>query len=382
MTQRPIYLDYNATTPIDPEVVEAMRPYLEEHFGNPSSSHAYGRLAREAVQQAREQVAELIGAAPDEIVFTSGGSEANNMVIKGVVARSPGQRCRLVTSAVEHPAVLEPCLALEELGHQVEILPVDRYGWLDPQRLTSVSERGTVLVTLMHANNEVGTIQSVGEVAEWAHARGISVHTDAAQSIGKLAVSVDELGVDFLSLAGHKFYAPKGVGALYIRRGQKLPPLIHGAAHEDGRRAGTENVLLVVGLGKAAELARQRLERTATHSAAMRDRLWSRLKERLDDLAWNGKREACLPNTLSVAIKGTMASKLIERIGSEVAASAGSACHAEGAAVSTVLWAMGFSVERAVSTLRLSVGRSTTPREIDRAAEVISREVRAARAGG
>ncbi|MFV1959795.1 MAG: cysteine desulfurase family protein, partial [Planctomycetota bacterium] len=273
MSERPIYLDHNATTPIDPAVAEAMLPFLHEHFGNPSSGHVFGHRTREAVENAREHVAALLGAAPEEIVFTSGGTESNNTVLKGVARAAGGRRGHFVTSAVEHPAVLEPCRALEREGFDVTVVPVDRCGRVDPQQVEDAIRDDTLLVSVMHANNEVGTIQPIREIAERAHARGVLVHTDAAQSVGKIPVGVDDLGVDFLSVAGHKLQAPKGVGALYVRRGREIPPLIHGATHEGGRRAGTENVLEIVGLGRAAQVAAREGERTTAHLRALRDRL-------------------------------------------------------------------------------------------------------------
>jgi cysteine desulfurase len=274
MTTGPVYLDFNATTPIDPAVAEAMLPYLHGHFGNPSSSHAYGLEARSAVETARRQVAGLIGARPEEIVFTSGGSESNNMAIFGV-ARSQRQRGRhIITSAVEHPAVIEPCRALQEQGFRLTVLPVDARGRVDPRDVERAIEPGTILISIMHANNEVGTIQPIAEIASLARQHDIAFHTDAAQTVGKIPVDVEALGVDLLTIAGHKLYAPKGIGALYLRTGHDLPRLIHGAAHEGGRRAGTESVLLIVGLGRACELAAARLAATMEQTRQLRDRLW------------------------------------------------------------------------------------------------------------
>ena len=252
---QPIYLDYNATTPLDPAVSEAMQPFLREHFGNPSSAHAYGRTTQDAVERSRRQVGDLLGAAPHEIVFTSGGSEASNLALKGVafpgLFGSHAGAVHVITSAVEHPATLQPCAFLGRLGCRVTILPVDRYGVVDLDALRQALRRPTLLVSIMHANNEVGTLQPIREIAALAHAAGALVHTDAAQSAGKMWVNVGELGVDLLTLAGHKLYAPKGVGALYVRDGVGLEPLLHGAGHESGRRAGTESVLLDVALGAA-----------------------------------------------------------------------------------------------------------------------------------
>ena len=375
MASDPIYLDYNATTPIDPEVAAAMLPYLHRHFGNPSSSHAYGITASEAVISARLQVAELLGATPEEVVFTGGGTESNNMVIQGLARRLASQGRHIITSSVEHPAVLEPCYALEKDNFCVTILPVDGEGRVSPETVAQAVTSETTLISIMHANNEVGTIQPIAEIAAVAREHGILLHTDAAQSVGKIPVRPDELGVDFLSLAGHKLYAPKGVGALYIRSGRHLDRLIHGASHESGRRAGTENVLGIVGLGKACEIAGDSLEAGSAHSRALRDHLWQGLSSRLTDLRRNGDPEACLPNTLSVSFRGIDATALLTEIGDRVAASAGAACHSEGVEVSTVLTAMQVPLDYAMGTVRFSVGRPTTDREVATAVRVVTEAV-------
>jgi cysteine desulfurase NifS/selenium donor protein len=370
-----IYLDYNATTPIDPAVAEAMLPFLHKHFGNPSSTHPYGLTARKAIDAARRQVADLLGARPEEIVFTSGGSESNNTVIKGVTAAMRERGRHIIASAVEHPAVIEPCQALEAEGYQVTYLPVDAKGRVDPRDVARAITPQTILVTVMHANNEVGTVQPIAEIAALARRNGIAMHTDAAQSVGKIPVRVDELGVDFLSVAGHKLYAPKGVGALYIRSGRTLPKLVHGAGHESNRRAGTENVLEIVGLGKAAELAAERLEETGRHTRTLRDRLHAALEERLGPVRVNGDPEGGLPNTLSVCFAGVDASTLLAEVGDRVAASAGAACHAEGVDLSTVLQAMRVPVREAMGTVRFSVGRGTTERDVEEAATIVAKAV-------
>jgi selenium donor protein len=321
-------------------------------------------------------VADLIGARPEEIVFTSGGSEANNTVISGVARLLRSRGRHVVTSAVEHPAVLEPCAALEAEGFRVTLVPVDGAGRVDPADVARALTPDTILVSVMHANNEVGTIQPVAEVARISRERGILVHTDAAQSLGKIPVDVGALGVDFLSVAGHKLYAPKGVGALYVRAGVDLPRLVHGASHESGRRAGTENVLEIVGLGEACAIAQRDLEANRLHFQAMRDRLWSGLAEEIDDLRRNGDPEACLPNTLSVGIGGIEASTLLAEIGDRVAASAGAACHAAGIELSTVLEAMHLPMRYAMGTVRFSVGRGTTEKEIDEAIGIVADAVR------
>jgi cysteine desulfurase NifS/selenium donor protein len=372
MSSSPIYLDYNATTPVDPAVAEAMLPYLHEHFGNPSSTHSYGVTTKQAVEAARGHVAALIGARPEEILFTSGGSESNNTAILGVARSLAKQGRHIITSAVEHPAVLEPCHALQAEGFQITVLPVDDTGRVDPDEVALAITPQTILITIMHANNEVGTIQPIAEIAAIAKEKRILFHTDAAQSVGKIPVHVDTLGVDFLSMAGHKLYAPKGVGALYIRSGRTLPKLIHGGAHESGRRAGTENVLLVAGLGKACEVAADQLPLMAAHSEDLRDRLWDSLAAAAPSCQRNGDPANCLPNTLSVSFPNVDATTLLAEIEDRVAASAGAACHADGVNLSTVLEAMNVPLEFAMGTVRLSVGRYTNPAEIDDAAQVLA----------
>jgi cysteine desulfurase len=378
MDGKPIYLDYNATTPIDPRVVEAMTPYLTNHFGNPSSPHPYGVEAKRAVEAAREQLAGLLGAQPDEITFTSGGTEANNMALKGVAAAYRERGNHLITSAVEHPAVLEPCRYLKELGYRVTVVPVDATGRVDPAEIERAITPETILVSVMHANNEVGTIQPIAEIADIAHWAGALMHTDAAQAVGKIPVNIEELGVDLLSVAGHKLYAPKGVGALFVRDGVQLVKFMHGAGHERNRRAGTENVLEIVGLGAAAAIAAEELETTAAHLAEMRDRLWEGIRTRLDDIRLNGHPTERLPNTLSVGFAGLDVDDLLYELWDDVASSAGAACHSEGVTISTVLQAMGVPLEYAMCTLRFSTGRPTTAEEIDRAAATITSAVRRA----
>jgi len=375
---RPIYLDYNATTPIASEVAEAMVPYLYEHFGNASSSHAYGAAANQAVEHARAQVAMLIGSQASEVVFTSGGTESNNYAIKGVALAQRGLGNHIVTSAVEHPAVIEVCRWLEGQGFRITVLPVDGYGRVDPGDLERSITADTLLVTIMQANNEVGTIQPIAALAEIAHRHGALMHTDAAQAIGKIPVDVDDLGVDLLSVAGHKAYAPAGVGVLYVRSGVQLARLMQGAGHESGRRPGTENVLEIVGLGEACHLAGRDLAQNMTHFQAMRDRLYDGLRRELGDetVRLNGHQEFRLPNTLSVSFRAVEANTLLSEIGGEVAASAGAACHADEVTISAVLEAMAIPVEWAMGTVRFSVGRGTTNEEIDRAVQTVVEAVR------
>jgi cysteine desulfurase len=375
---KPIYLDYNATTPIAGEVAEAMLPYLYEQFGNPSSSHAFGLAAKEGVDTARAQVAGLLGCRPGEVIFTSGGTESNNYALKGVALASRGPRDQIITSTVEHPAITEVCSWLKAQGFRITRLAVDDCGQVDPADLARAIGPATLLVTIMQANNEVGTIQPIRELADIAHRHGALMHTDAAQAVGKIPVVVDDLGVDLLSVAGHKLYAPKGIGALYIRQGVELAPLLHGAGHEGGRRPGTENVLEMAGLGKACEIAGRDMAENMAHFRAMRDRLHQGLLGALgsERVRLNGHPEKRLPNTLSLSFRNVEANTLLAEIGQQVAASAGAACHADQVEVSAVLQAMAVPVEWAMGTVRFSVGRGTTEREVDRAVEIIAGAVR------
>ena len=375
---KPIYLDYNATTPIARSVAEAMEPYLYEHFGNPSSSHPYGVTARQAVETARAQVAALLGCQPAELIFTSGGTESNNYAVKGVALAYRERGNHIITSAVEHPAITNVCDWLSGQGFRITVLPVDRRGWVDPADLEQAIAPDTMLVTVMHANNEIGTVQSIAELVEIAHRHGALMHTDAAQSVGKIPVDVAALGVDLLSIAGHKVYAPKGVGALYVRDGIRLDRLLHGAGQESGWRPGTENVLEIVGLGQACQVARQDLQENMVHFQAMRDRLYEGLLGRLGEKAvrLNGHPEKRLPNTLNLSFVGVQANVLLAEIGEQVAASAGAACHADSVDISAVLKAIQVPVEWAKGTVRFSVGRGTTALEIDRAAGIVAEAVR------
>ncbi|HUT79541.1 MAG TPA: cysteine desulfurase family protein [Polyangia bacterium] len=367
----PIYLDHNATTPLLPAVVEAMLPYLREHFGNPSSGHVYGRRAREAVEAAREQVAALIGAAPSEIVFTSGGTEANNLAIQGAAAALAHKR-HVVTSVIEHPATANPCRLLEIHGSSVTWLPVDGTGRIRVEDVRGAVTDRTALVTLMHANNETGTIQPIAGIVPAIRAAGALLHTDAAQSAGKLAVRVDVLGVDLLSIAGHKLYAPKGVGALYVRSGTTLEPVLWGAGHERGLRPGTENVAAIVGLGKACEIAAASLADESRRVRSLRDDLWRALREQVPGLALNGHEVEGLPNTLNVRFPGIRGSAVLAGAPG-IAASTGSACHEGGESASAVLLAMGLSADEALGSVRLSLGRGTTAEDVHRAAEMLVR---------
>jgi len=372
-----IYLDYNATTPIAREVAEAMAPYLYERFGNPSSSHPYGVVTKRAIATARAEVAALIGCQPVELVFTSGGTESNNYAIKGAALALRERGNHIITSAVEHPAVTEVCRWLGRQGFRLTVLDVDEHGLVDPADLERVITPDTVLVTVMHANNEVGTIEPIAELAAIAHQNGALMHTDAAQSIGKIPVDVDALGVDLLSIAGHKVYAPKGIGALYIRGGTALAKQLHGADHEGDRRPGTENVLGIVGLGRACALAARDLDKNGAHFRAMRDRLHDAFAAELGDQVFrlNGHPKQRLPNTLSLSFRGIEANTLLAEIGEQVAASAGAACHADGIDVSVVLEAMQVPIDWAMGTIRFSVGRGTSSDDVDRAASIVSEAV-------
>jgi len=339
MPEKPVYLDYNATTPVDPKVVDAMLPYLYEKFGNPSSSHAFGVEAKMGVEKARREIADMLGCRSEEIIFTSGGSEANNLAIKGIAIANRNRGNHIITSEVEHPAVLEVCAFLETQGFIVTYLPVDDFGMVDPSNVENAILPTTILITIMHANNEVGTIQPIEAISAIAHSHNIIMHTDAAQSIGKIPVRVDELGVDLLSIAGHKVYAPKGIGALYIRTGVELSKQIHGAAHEHNIRAGTENVLEIVGLGKACALVSENLTDFSDDLREMRSLLEQGIMETFPWAKINGHIEKRLPNTSSISFRGIEANTILSEM-VNVAASAGAACHADHVDVSHVLKAM------------------------------------------
>ena len=378
----PIYLDYNATTPVDPAVVEAMLPYLREHFGNPSSGHVYGQRAKRAVDRAREQVAELLGCRSDEVVFTSGGTEANNLAIRGALEST--SRRHVVTSTVEHPATARPCELLERRGVEVTRVPVDAAGRVLIEEARPFVRGDTALLTIMLAQNEIGTLEPIAELAELARSHGALVHSDAAQAVGKIPTLVDELRVDLLSVAGHKLYAPKGVGALYIRRGTPISPLLLGAAHERGLRPGTENVPHIVGLGEACAIAARDLHGDASSVRALRDELWGLLREEVPGIRLNGHATERLPNTLNVSFPGVRGSAVLAAA-VEVAGSTGSACHEGAESPSTVLLAMGLDVEAALGAVRLSLGRPTTRGDVRLAARSLSqawRSLGAARTQG
>jgi cysteine desulfurase len=359
----PIYLDFNASTPIAPEAVEAMRPFLTDHYGNPSSLHWAGMPAKDAVEKARGQVAGLLGCDPTEVVFTSGGSESNNHAIKGIFFANRNRGNHIITTAVEHPATIYPCRFLETLGARVTVLPVDRCGTVNPADVRTAITPETILITVMHANNEVGTIEPIPGIAAIAGEAGIVFHTDAAQSVGKIPADVEELGVDLLSVAGHKVYAPKGIGALYVREETRIEPFVHGAGHEGGRRAGTENVLLAVALGAACEVARGWVGMPQARS--LRDRFWEGLKEIFgENVTLNGHPVERLPNTLNVNLAGRVGAEILAKMPG-VAASTGSACHAGSVTLSPVLAAMGVPPGEGMGAIRFSLGRTTTWEELE-----------------
>jgi len=365
----PIYLDYNATTPIAKEVADAMKPYLYDYFGNPSSSHAYGQACKQAVEEGRVQLAALLNCEASELIFTSGGTESNNYALKGYAFANRSKGNHIITSTIEHPAVSEVCKYLETEGFEVTYLAVDETGRIDVADVEAAIRPETILISVMYANNEVGTLQPISEICALAKKNGIVVHSDCAQAVGKVPVDIQKLGVDLLTVAGHKFYGPKGIGALYIGKGIKLQKLMHGADHERNLRAGTENVLEIVGLGRAAELASKNIQASMAHDKVMADRLKQALLV-LGDIQFNGNPEFTLPNTMSVSFKGIEANTLLSHL-PQVAASAGAACHTDSISVSATLAAMNISKAYAMGTIRFSVGKYTKEEEIDEAAKAI-----------
>jgi len=375
MSMRRIYLDYNASTPVDPQVLDGMLPYLKQKYGNPSSSHGFGVACRAGIEQARERVAGLLGCEATDIIFTSGATESNNMVIKGVAAAS-SRGSHIITSKIEHPSILEPCRYLEKQGYSVTYLPVDHYGAVIPHELAEAITPKTVLITIMHSNNEVGTIQPIAEFSRIATSRGVLFHTDAAQSVGKVRMQVEELGVDFLTVAGHKFYAPKGIGALYIKGGRKLEPLLHGAGHERGLRPGTENAAYIVGLGTACEVAAPILETEGPRQTRLGWRLYDGLRQAGLSIYLNGHPDKKLPNTWNISFAGFDAVSVMQALPG-VAVSPGAACHGNLVEPSHVLAAMGADPALARGAIRFSLGRETTEAEIDEVIEKLKKGLRA-----
>ncbi|NVL91589.1 MAG: cysteine desulfurase [Desulfobacterales bacterium] len=365
-----IYLDYNATTPVAKEVAEAMMPFLVEDFGNPSSAHPMGGRAREALEKARGQVSRMLGCESTEVVFTSGGTESNNMVLKSVAWSLRNKGRHIITTKIEHPSIINTALFLMEDGYDVTFLPVDKYGSLDPDEIRKAVRRDTILITVMHANNETGTIQPLAEISSIAREHGVLFHTDAAQSVGKTETKVGDLGVDFLTIAGHKIYAPKGVGALYIRNGVKIEPFIHGGGQEMGLRSGTENVILNVGLGKACELVLDNLSDDIPRLRGLRDRLHNQILSAIPEVVLNGHPENRLPNTLNLSFPGMIGEEILSEI-PELCASTGAACHDRSLKLSHVLGAMGVTEEVGIGAIRLSLGRPTTEAQVDEAAGLL-----------
>jgi len=361
-----IYLDHNATTPLHPEVLEAMLPYYKEAFGNPSTIYSFGQETRKATDEARETVANLIGASPEEIIFTSGGTEADNLALKGVPAALEKKGKHIVASSIEHHAVLSTLKYLEKRGYKVSFLPVDEHGWLDPGEVEEAITSQTVLISVMHANNEVGTIEPISEIGEIAQKAGIYLHTDAVQTIGKIKVNVDDLKVDLLSLSAHKFYGPKGVGALYVRKGTRIYPLLHGGYQERRRRAGTENVAGIVGLGKSAEIAPKEMVQQSRRESNLRDRLEKMIRENINHCQLNGHPTQRLPNTLNISFEFIEGESLILNLDLKgIAASTGSACTSGSLESSHVLMAMGVAPEIAQGSIRFSLGRDNRKEDID-----------------
>lgn len=372
-----IYLDYNATTPVEKEVAEEIQPFFYENYGNPSSTHKLGKFAKDALENARKRVSDLIGCLPDEIVFTSGGSELNNMVLKGVALSLKEKGNHIITSQIEHPAIINPCKYLERLGYKVTYLPVDRFGMVNPEDVKNSITDKTILITIMHSNNEVGTIQPIEEIGQISREYQILFHTDAAQSVGKIPINVKKLNVDFLSIAGHKLYAPKGVGALYIREGISIEPLIHGAGQEFGMRAGTENVILNVALGKGCEISKKYINRSfITEMIKIRDYFYDKLKESFGDMVnLNGHPEKRLPNTLNISFEGYIGSDILTKM-PEIAASTGSACHEGRNIISPVLKAMKVPEKVALGAIRFSLGRFTTMKDVKECLNLLKKIVK------
>jgi len=381
VTKKRIYLDHAATTPTDPEVVEAMLPYLSDVFGNPSSIHSFGQEAKSAVEEARDKIAALIGGRGEEIVFTGGGTEADNFAIKGTAYANEGKGNHIITTPIEHHAVMETCKFLQGRGFEVTYLPVDGYGLVDPQDVKKAITDKTILISVMHANNEVGTIEPIAEIGKIAREAGIYFHTDAVQAVGHIPVKVDELGVDMLAMSAHKLYGPKGVGALYIRKGTKLISFMHGGEQERRRRAGTENVPAIVGLGKAAEVAQREMNAEAKRLISLRDRLIKGLMGQIEHSRLNGHPTQRLPNNVNVSIEFVEGESMLLNLDLEgIAASTGSACSSSSLEPSYVLLAMGLSHELAHGSLRFSLGRETTEGDIARVLEVSPRIIAKLRA--
>ena len=367
-----IYLDHAATTPVHPEVVEAMMPYFAGQFANPSTLYRFGTSAREAVEDARAKVAGLIGAQPDEIFFTSGATESDNWAIMGAAAALESKGRHIITSAIEHHAVLGPCEVLKRRGYQITLVPVDGDGLVDPEAVRKAITDQTVLITIMHSNNEIGVIEPIAEIGAIAREKGILFHTDATQSVGKVPVDVNQLKADLLSLSGHKVYGPKGIGALYIRSGSRILPYMHGGTQESSKRAGTHNVPGIVGLGKAAEIAHKTMAEESVRLTALRDKLIDSILTRIPDVRLNGHRTKRLPNNVNVSIEGVEGESMILMLDAlRICVSSGSACTSGSLAASHVLLALGVPHELAHGSLRLTLGKDTTEEDVDKVLEVL-----------
>ncbi len=376
-----VYLDHAATTPTDPEVVKAMSPYFTEVFGNPSSIHSFGQEAKAAIESARKRIASLIGAKPEEIVFTSGGTEADNFALKGVAFANENKGNHIITTSIEHHAVIEPCKFLEKRGFKVTYLPVDKYGLVNPDDVKRAIDKKTILICVMHANNEIGTIEPIAEIGKIAKERGVYFHTDAVQTLGHLPINVDELNVDLLAMSGHKLYGPKGVGALYIRKGTRIISILHGGEQERRRRASTENVPGIVGFGKAVEIAEIEMEEEIRRLTTLRDRLIKSILEKIDYSQLNGHPTQRLPNNVNVSIEFIEGESMLLNLDlAGIAASTGSACSSSSLEPSHVLLALGLTHELAHCSLRFTLGRQTTPEDIDYVLEVLPKVVSKLRA--
>ena len=374
--KNPIYLDFNATTPIDKEVADEMISVIQQHYGNPSSSYEIGRYSKKSIEKARKQVASLINAQPEEIIFTSCATESNNIAIQGIAFANQAKGKHIITSAIEHPAVIEVCKYLESIGFEITYLPVNALGRLNPQDIETAIRPDTILITIMHANNEVGTIQPISEIAVVAKQKNILFHTDAAQSAGKIETDVEKLGVDLLTIAGHKLYAPKGIGALYIKQGTKIQKIMHGASQEKGIRPGTENLVHIVALGKACEVAKRDFNKNYAAMLTAKNNLLAGLQNQLSEkIIVNSDPVHCLPNTLSIAFNNVEAHTLASIISNDIYISTGSACHANSVEISSVLKAMNLDTRTAAGTVRISTGKHTSSEEIETAVKLISETV-------
>jgi cysteine desulfurase len=375
--KREVYLDYAATTPIRPEVFQAMEPYLTKEFGNPSSIHHFGKQARIVIEEAREKIAKALGAKNEEIIFTSGGTESNNMALKGVAYALSDKGKHIITSSIEHHAILEPCHFLEKLGFEITYLPVDKEGFIDPDSLRKAIRKDTILISIMHANNEIGTIEPIEELTKIAKEYEIYFHTDAVQTVGHIPVNVDKLGVDLLSISAHKFYGPKGIGALYIRKGTKIHPLIHGGEQEQRKRAGTENVAGIVGMGKAIEISILELDNERERLINLRDYFIKEVEKRIEEVYLNGPREIRLPNNINFSFAYIEGESILLNLDLEgIAVSTGSACSSASLEPSHVLSAIGLPIELAHSAVRFTLGHYTTKEDLDYTLEVLEKTVK------